>query len=459
MPLKQKHTLLIIVLFLVTSSILIFFYNYFMSNLEFQEARLFMPVVTLAAICVLFFAINRFTEIYIFSRINNLNNYISEILKGKQKIGENLPTGENDEIGQLFENFNRLSFDLKKYEYLLEAERDGLKEQVEKQTRDLAKRFEELKNLHKVANALSSEEEEEAVFKTTMEAAENILGYNCAFISILEGDTLSIKMISNRFECDNKNSLMEYLQEKASESFFSGQTKIYNYNNNELLHNKYKALISTPLENIGVFQILLYEQRGFSENQVYLVELTASYAGSAIKRIRMEKSLWEQAVKDSLTGLYNRNFFNELIINEIHRSERTQKPFAIVMVDVNRFKEVNDRYGHMTGDLILKEVARLLQETLRKNDWVVRFGGDEFLIVLPNCKDTMAVKQKIEKAVMEWNRINDLLDFNLTLAIGTASYIPGRNKKIEEVIKIADEKMYIDKELKYKSEFNSRYKN
>ncbi len=458
MSLKQRYIFLIIGFVFVPSFILIVLSNYLMNNPEYQEAGIFIfSAVTLVIACVMFIIINRITEKDIFGRINSLNQYISEVLKGKQKIGESLPKVKDDEIGQLFESINRLSFDLKKYEYLLETERDKLKEQVEKQTRDLEERFEELKNLHKVANALSREENEQAVYKNTLEAAEEILGYNYSFISILEEDKLNIKLISDQFECDDKNSLMKYLEEKARESFSLGETKIYYFSSTNLLHNKYKALISTPLENIGVFQILSLQKRVFSENQLYLVELTASYAGGAIKRIRMEKSLWEQAVKDSLTGLYNRNFFNEVIVNEIHRSERTQKTFALIMVDVNRFKEVNDRYGHMTGDLILKEVAQLLKETLRKNDWVVRFGGDEFLIVLPNCKDTIAVKNKIEDAVMEWNQNNDLLDFNLTLAVGIASFLPGRNKKIEEVLKIADEKMYIDKELKYKSEFNSRY--
>lgn len=452
MSLKKRYNLLIIII-LVPSFILILMSNYLMSSWEYPETRLIMSVITLVVACLLFITINRITEKDIFTRINSLNHYISEVRKGNQNIWESLPKEKDDEIGQLFENFNLLFFDLKKYEYLLESERDKLKEQVEKQTRDLEERFEELKKLHKVTNCLSRENNEEAVYKNTLEAAVEILGHNYSFISILEGEKLNIKMISDLFECEDKNSLMKYLEEKARESFSSRETKIYYFSSTNLLHNQYKALITTPLENVGVLQILSLQKRGFSENQIYLVELAASYAGGAIKRIRMEKSLWEQAVKDSLTGLHNRNFFNEVIVNEIHRSDRTKKPFALIMVDVNRFKEVNDRYGHITGDLILKEVAMLLKETIRKNDWVVRFGGDEFLIVLPNCKDSMVVKNKIEDAVMEWNQNNDLLDFNLTLAVGTASFLPGRNKNIEEVLKIADEKMYIDKELKYKAQF------
>ncbi|UNC91933.1 diguanylate cyclase [Candidatus Contubernalis alkaliaceticus] len=410
-----------------------------------------MAVIALIVVFLASFIFSRVTETDIFLRLDQLNQYFSGILTGKQRIGERFLKTKNDELGDLFKNFNRMSLTIKNYENLLEKERDKLKEQVDIKTHDLEQKFIELQKLHKVANCLAQEKNEQSVYRLTLEAVEEIMGYRYSLISIMEDNNVSVKMFSSHFESNDINCLVEPLELKANETFNSGETTINYYSSTDLLNNRYRVLINTPLESIGVLQILLLEERGFTDDQAYMIELTAGYAGETIKRIRMDKILWEQAVKDGLTGLYNRNFFNEVIVNEIYRSERDKKVIGLIMVDINRFKEVNDRYGHVTGDLILKEVAILLQETLRKNDWVVRFGGDEYLIVLPNCKSAKAVKDKIEKAVQDWNHNNNILDFDLTLAIGTAQFIPGSSKRIEEVLKIADENMYIDKKLKYQS--------
>ena len=134
------------------------------------------------------------------------------------------------------------------------------------------------------------------------------------------------------------------------------------------------------------------------------------------------------------------------MIQEEERARRYGHPVGLIMVDVNRFKEINDRYGHQMGDKILTSVAGLLVDEVRTTDFVVRYGGDEFLIVLPETNgETEAVRDRIQKAVSRRNQTNELVDFPVTIAVGTAHWEPRSGRTIEELLGEADARMYEDK--------------
>ncbi len=116
------------------------------------------------------------------------------------------------------------------------------------------------------------------------------------------------------------------------------------------------------------------------------------------------------------------------------------------MTDINRFKEINDRYSHQRGDQVLIEVANLLKENVRSADTVIRYGGDEFLVMMPETDGGVeATVNRLKDELASWNEQTDLLDFPLTLAMGIAHWAPEQDRDVESALKEADTRMYEDK--------------
>ena len=166
------------------------------------------------------------------------------------------------------------------------------------------------------------------------------------------------------------------------------------------------------------------------------------------ERKQFEEELARMARRDPLTGALNRYALEELLQREVSRSERYAHSVGFLMIDVNRFKEVNDRFGHPMGDKVLQGVAEVIQCSIRNADILVRYGGDEFLVILPETNgETDVVKERILAEVARRNKKNPLLDFPVTLAIGVDHWHPDDTRSIETVLVEADRRMYDDKQL------------
>jgi diguanylate cyclase (GGDEF)-like protein len=159
---------------------------------------------------------------------------------------------------------------------------------------------------------------------------------------------------------------------------------------------------------------------------------------------RLYREMQRLAVTDSLTGLYNRHYFNETLGREIERSRRYNTALALLLMDVDRFKMFNDRYGHLQGDEVLKMVARVLAAQLRSTDILARFGGDEFAIILPETDrgGAISVSKKIEHAMAQ----HKYKDWLLGVSVGLGVYHPGMT--LESFIEQADRKLYRNKATK-----------
>jgi diguanylate cyclase (GGDEF)-like protein len=154
------------------------------------------------------------------------------------------------------------------------------------------------------------------------------------------------------------------------------------------------------------------------------------------------KKLNLNAVTDSLTELYNRRVFNEFFERELNRAKRYNQPLGLVMMDMHRFKEVNDKHGHPRGDEVLRMAAATLKKALRTSDFAFRIGGDEFALVLPqtDAPQSQALSRRIETVFADTLKS---LQLNVTVGMdyGVANY-PQDADNTEELVRIADERLY-----------------
>ena len=149
-----------------------------------------------------------------------------------------------------------------------------------------------------------------------------------------------------------------------------------------------------------------------------------------------------------MTEAYNRCFMEEVLVKEASRANRTGADLSLLMIDVDNFREVNLRFGHQQGDLILVEIAKLLKSTFRGSDSIVRYGGDEFLVILPDTGEGEAQRaaQRLVTAVDTWNTGGNVPGYRMSLSCGAATYQRGMD--LQQIIDLADQRMYANKHAK-----------
>jgi diguanylate cyclase (GGDEF)-like protein len=179
--------------------------------------------------------------------------------------------------------------------------------------------------------------------------------------------------------------------------------------------------------------------------QSLLDEVTKKYDYFIVNRERIYKETYEMAVKDSLTGLYNRQYFEDFVVNLIKKGLRENRDFSLIFIDLDNFKPINDNYGHAKGDEVLKKVAEFFKQIFRDCDIIARFGGDEFVVVIENLSN----KDRIEKVRKVFEEV--FKDFNLSFSYGVANLKEVDLESLNEeeilnfMLNLADKRMYEEK--------------
>jgi len=160
--------------------------------------------------------------------------------------------------------------------------------------------------------------------------------------------------------------------------------------------------------------------------------------------VEAREALREQATRDGLTGLWNRTAIFDILQSELARSSRSGQPLIVLMADLDGFKPVNDQFGHMAGDAVLRQAAARMRGAVRRYDAVGRYGGEEFLMVLPGCELPMgvALAERIREAIgVECFRAGDT-EITLTCSLGAACATPPHMPQADDLVREADAALY-----------------
>lgn len=207
---------------------------------------------------------------------------------------------------------------------------------------------------------------------------------------------------------------------------------------NEGIH--FELTVSRPLA-IGLFVLLGLLNTYLVSKRFEVRRLREQLISSTLQNQVIE----QQSFIDPLTEIYNRQSLDQTAGRFISQAIRRKMPLVFLMVDADNFKHVNTRFGHLTGDFVLTEIASVLKSSIRASDAVVRYGGDEFLIILSDTASTGATKviERIHRKFDDWNDAGHLEGFRVSVSIGSAEWHEGDT--LDEMLDNADRKMYIQK--------------
>ncbi len=183
------------------------------------------------------------------------------------------------------------------------------------------------------------------------------------------------------------------------------------------------------------------------EAQKKLEEVNLELRAQLEEITRLQQKMREQSIRDALTGVYNRHFLTEVLDAEISRAQRDNYMIAFLLIDLDHFKQINDRYGHLTGDYVLKAVAQDIQAHTRLGDIVCRFGGEEFLVIMPKIteSDTLLRAEELRQSIENLRLEHKGHAIPITISVGAAFY-PLHGNNSDEILSIVDMAMYAAKQ-------------
>tara|TARA_B100000674_G_scaffold498981_1_gene540778 strand:+ start:36 stop:1949 length:1914 start_codon:yes stop_codon:yes gene_type:complete len=342
----------------------------------------------------------------------------------------------DDEIGELAEKFDVMRRNLRDYQ------------------NHLKKKITELQTLYQVGTIVSSELEYSILLRTILDTVIDVMAAEKGSIMIHDESTnlLKIAMAKGLQKDVIRKTVLASGESVAGHVFQTQQPMLVldTLKDDQFVKLKRKnitpgTMLSVPLVSkdraLGVMNISKSMPYSFNDYDLSLFHAIANICATAMDNAR----LYKMAITDEMTGLYVRRFFYQ---NANHLMTKSKEPFALIMLDIDHFKNFNDTYGHQCGDNVLIQVARTIARSVRDCDIPCRLGGEEFAIICPG--------QNAQEAETPSNRLRDLIsntplklnaseDTNITVSIGIASY-PSDAGNIEDLYEAADKALYHSKQ-------------
>ena len=356
----------------------------------------FIGLILLAfLVCALAFAL---------TAARSLQAQIGRLLTAARNIGKGdfsieVPTEGNDEFAALGKEFNSMARQLETRLEELQLERARLQETV-----------------RRVGESLGKGLDRDALLGIVVQTAVDGVGAECGRVVMRHGVNGTLSEAARAGNVSSYMAAVQAAEAAALEAGEAAETQISGA-------NALARPLNSPEPDEGVLGVISIARPGrpFSQRQRELFEYLTNQAAISIENVDLHETIQRQAVTDELTGLFNHRRFQEVMAAEVERTRRFGQELGLIMLDIDNFKRVNDTYGHLQGDLVLREVARALRESSREIDEPARYGGEEMAVALPQTglegafEFAERVRQRIEALQIE------LLDGDGTLRV-TASF-------------------------------------
>jgi GGDEF domain-containing protein/HAMP domain-containing protein len=346
--------------------------------------------------------------------VRSITGVLGMFSRRAKEIGEgrfkgDLPVQGNDEFAQFARTFNTMAAELEQRIEELDGERRRVQEAV-----------------GRFGQALESTHDVSALLGIVIESAMEAVGARGGRVVIVDEQT---------------NSLVEHRRLGTADDLpddvlpariviGEGVEGLAAQTGHPALQNEPVPVLAVPLQTtqavVGLLTVTDPARGTFGEEDGGTLQALASQGAIAIENARMHRLITKQASTDGLTGLNNHRDFHEQLRREIERTERFTLPLALIIMDLDDFKLINDRFGHLTGDAVLRDVAATLREGIREIDTAARYGGEEFAIILPERPSTTN---------------NDDHRVSVTASFGIAA-MPGDGTTQVELVAAADEALY-----------------
>lgn len=320
----------------------------------------------------------------------------------------------------------------------------------------LDEKIQEVSILYQASQMISSELQLQALLDMAMSAISEITEIDRGSTWLYEEEHEHFNLMSHIGDATKLPSSILLEDSEVLQRAFNSKVH-FSYNQEQSLDLELKrqdeivfgnAFVIVPIMHQGEFMGLLHlcgkpEGNSFSQRDLRLINVFAIQLGSAVKNAQ----LYEQAITDGMTKLYLHKYFKQRLFDEIKRATRFKRNLALIMVDIDHFKNFNDTYGHQAGDEVLKAVATILRKAVRTHDLPVRYGGEEFALVLPETDmiGAVAVAERVRRSIeTEHLEVNGEV-IKITASFGVALF-PDSSNDMDSLIKAADVALYWSKE-------------
>ncbi len=377
-----------------------------------------------------------------------ISTILSKELNRESQILESQEEQLKEKVNEIQKLRNKVD-ELKDFNEKLEASN----RKAENTNQRLNKSAAEFYTLQQISQAIATILDIKELLKFVNDVIIGVMGVSYSTILLLDKTTnkLSIKVTNIYSEAaltilrSNIDSDMLKNVIKTGEPLIENSVKeeIYNFAKGRGVQSLLCIPLSSKNESYGLVLVEQERSDAFEDEHVKFLSAISNQISVALENVVLYEKMQQMATTDALTKIYNRLYFNEMLSKEMAVADRDNLPMSISIFDIDHFKKFNDTYGHLFGDLVLKTIAKLAKDHVRETDIVARFGGEEFVIIMPNTTIKQAheiiedLREKVSKCYVKEGTIVA----NVTVSFGIACY-PEHGLNEAEVLSAADTALY-----------------